>query len=126
MKDKKIKQLTIDENKWCEGSLYEDGSYCALGYVCKRLGYSDEELDGFCVPTELERSPPTWMSRNLADHEGVKELTEDLDFSGLTDFDDIVPTINDATGIPMDEKKSRLKKVFKMVGIDLHFKNGKR
>ena len=124
MKDKKIKQLTIDENKWGEGELAGNGQYCALGFVCKRLGYSDEELDGCAIPTELDRPAPMWMSCNLSEHEGIEKLTEDCGFYGLTDFDDIVPAINDGP-LSIDEKKSRLKKVFKMVGIDLHFKNGK-
>lgn len=123
IKEKKIKQLTIDENNWGTGYLANEGEYCALGFLCKRLGYSDKEMDEITIPSDLERSPPSWFDKDLSD-DNVEDMLEGIeDAEHYTDFDDVVPAINDAEELDQEEKKFRLKKVFKMVGIDLHFKS---
>lgn len=123
MKEKKIKQLTINENKWGTGYLAYEGEYCALGFLCKRLGYSDEEMNDVGIPSDLDRPAPSWLGQDLSDN-NVKEIVADIeDADHYTDFDDVVPAINDADELDQEEKKFRLKKVFKMVGIDLHFKS---
>lgn len=122
MKEKKIKQLTINENKWGTGFLACEGEYCALGFLCKRLGYSDEEMNDVGIPSDLDRPAPSWFHQDLSDN-NVKDMLEGIvDAENFTDFDDVVPAINDTDELDQEEKKFRLKKVFKMVGIDLHFK----
>lgn len=120
---KKIKTLTIKESKWTTGSLYRDGAYCALGFACKSLGYSDEDMDGKGLPEELS-TPPDWMFQEVPEEEKVKALDGISDAEYLTDFDfqNVIPMVNDSKELPQEEKKSRLKKLFKLVGINLHFK----
>lgn len=127
---KKIKQLTIDESKWGWGNLYDEveGSYCALGFACRAYGISDEEMDGECLPEELDTSTPQWMFKSVPEDlidEVLADISEDdLKYRGDdSEFQRIVPVINDASDLSKDEKKSRLKKIFKFVGINLHFKN---
>lgn len=124
---KTIKQLTIDESKWGWGNLYDsnDGTYCALGFACKAAGVSGEEMDGETLPEDLDANLPKWMFNNLPKNL-VDEMMTDVDAAYRNDsneFQQIVPLINDADDISRDEKKSRLKKIFKFVGINLHFKN---
>lgn len=130
MKNRKIKQLTIDEKKWTTGSLYKDGSYCALGFACKRVGFSDEDMDGLGLPEELEHQGsgdiPGWMSAEVPETLRKSSLLGigDAEFLDTFDFQNVIPMVNDGKELSKDEKKSRLKALFKFVGIDLHFKNG--
>jgi hypothetical protein len=129
MKDK-IKQFTIDESKWCKGELHNGyaGSYCALGFCLKGLGYSDEDMNGLPLPDELPlgKEAPVWMWKKVPTSL-CKELVDDLDEDmGGTEFQHVVPAINDTLRLSVDQKRSRLKKVFKWAGINLHFKNSKK
>lgn len=130
MKNDKIKQLTIDENKWTTGSLYRDGAYCALGYACKRYGFSDEEMDGLGLPEELEQRGhgdiPEWMLKAVPTALLKSSLLgiDEAEYLSEEDLQNVIPMVNDSPQLSKDEKKSRLKKLFKLAGIDLHFKNG--
>jgi hypothetical protein len=124
---KTIKQLTINESKWGMGSLYKDGSYCALGFACKSFGASDEEMDDHGLPEELSDAP-AWMFWEVDPKDSNDALSGISDAKYMSDFDfqNVIPMVNDSKELSMDEKKSRLKKLFKLVGISLHFKNGKK
>lgn len=127
MKKKTIKQLTIDESKWGTGQLYLDGSYCALGFACKSLGYSDEDLDWKYLPDELEDAPD-WMFKTIPEEllKASMANIENADSLGTDDFENVVPMVNDDNKLPLKEKRARLKALFKFVGIELHFKGGKK
>ena len=130
MKNKQIKQLTIDENKWTTGSLYKDGAYCALGYACKRYGFSDDDMDGLGLPEELEEMGfgdiPEWMLEVVPTELLKSSLlgVDEAEYLSEEDIQNVVPMVNDTKSLSKDEKKKRLKQLFKFVGIDLHFKNG--
>lgn len=120
---KKIKTLTIKESKWTTGSLYKDGAYCALGFACRALGWSDEAMDGMGLPEELPNAPE-WMFQPVPMDERRQALAEisEAQFLENFDFQNVIPMVNDSKELPQEEKKSRLKKLFKLVGINLHFK----
>jgi len=121
----KIKQLTIDESKWTEGTLYSDGSYCALGALCKSLGYSDRKMKGCAFPRDLG-DYPEWMDKIIENEEYEDILGDYLPDVDDNSFQEIVPAINDDMDLDVEEKKSLLRNVFKWVGIDLHFKKSKK
>lgn len=117
----KVKQLTIDESKWTTGTLYYDGSYCALGHLCKALGAKDEEMEGFSVPEELDEYPK-WMDKKLTKKQKESIFDDDDDCEAKLSFQTAIWETNDSP-MPREEKKNTLKQIFKFVGIDLHFKN---
>lgn len=132
MKKKEIKQLTIDEKKWTTGSLYKDGAYCALGFACKSYGFSDDDMEDLGLPEELEQNGfgdiPNWMLKGVPTELLKSSLLgiDEAEYLSEEDIQNVIPMVNDAKKLSKEEKKSRLKKLFKFVGIDLHFKNGEK
>lgn len=118
---KKVKQLTIDQSKWGTGALYEDGAYCALGFLCKALGFKNEELEGAGIPSELI-TVPEWMDRQLTQEQKEALIDDDEDVPDELSFENAVWETNDHK-MSINKKKAQLKQLFKIVGINLHFKN---
>lgn len=120
---KKIKQLTIDQSKWGTGALYEDGAYCALGFLCKAIGFKDEEMKDAITPSDLDNYPE-WMDKQLTQEQKEALMDDDEDVPREMSFENAVWGINDHK-MHINQKKDQLKQLFKIVGIDLHFKNSK-
>jgi hypothetical protein len=110
LKDK-VKQLTIKEDEWGRGTLYYEGKYCALGFLCRAVGLDDKEIGSRSIPSRIERCPD-WLRTLLKSKHGADN------------FQGAVITVNDDEYLPIDQKKTRLKTIFKEMGIDLHFKGG--
>lgn len=120
---KKINQLTIKEKEWGVGALYQDGAYCALGFLGRALGCSNGDMTGkmwLHGMVDIVDVPSYLLEKRLSNDEksSISERLLKYDLS----FEDTVIEINDADYLNKEDKKVALKKLFKLVDIDLHFK----
>lgn len=120
---KKVKQLTIKENEWGKGSLYDaaEGSYCMLGFLGRGMGCSNEEMANEMWLHGLIDDVPSWLLGKKLSNEEKSSILERLLKYDLS-FEDTVIEINDADYLNKEDKKIALKKLFKLVDVDLHFK----
>lgn len=53
--------FTVQRSKWLRGEkanskgsgLNEDGEFCCLGFLCTKVGYTPEQIEGLCYPSTL-------------------------------------------------------------------------
>lgn len=116
-------KLTIDRNRWLRGvgsesSLLDScGKSCALGFLAKDLGYSDDEI--------LNKEGPDYI---LSDA-GVRfpeslvkriERKEDI-WSAPTEIAVQIISINDDVNLTDSERESKIIQLFQKVDIELEF-----
>lgn len=116
-------EVIIDRSKWnraipeveyrqqfgLAALLNDDGNMCCLGFVCKALGLSDEQIVNKAYPqsTSLE----------------IPQLTEfrDVSYPKDTTLSCTAAAINDSPSIPSKKKEERLKELFLEQDIKLTF-----
>lgn len=89
--------------------LNADGNMCCLGFVCKALGLSDEQIANRAYPQSTSLKIP--------------QLTEfrDVSFPKDTTLSCTAAAINDSPAIPSKEKEKQLKNLFLEHDIKLTF-----
>lgn len=112
-----MKQFTINRKKWLrgEGSEYssllrtEDGKMCCLGFLGLACGGTKKQIESCDSPAGTYG--PKWPSALLHPDTGLDSTTcEEL------------MKVNDNEDLTDTERESRLKKIFKEIGIKVVFK----
>jgi len=114
-------KFTVERATWARGN--NDGvnflfsnhteKRCCLGFVCKQLGFKDEELKDVANPGDLCWDAPSIKGKKVLMQEDFTHCTNTLTEEAIV--------INDSS--PMDDKtrEERLNKVFKAAGHEMVF-----
>ena len=113
-------KFTVKRSKWVRGGLNtkygptyllnKEGNMCCLGFVCKKLGASKDELFRVGFPSFIQ------SSHKIA--KTFQELLPDLD--GKV-FEDEAASINDDPLLKSNTREARLKKLFRSRGHEIVF-----
>jgi len=119
-----MKEYTIDRSKWvCGGKKYSkklgmpqllnaQGRMCCLGQICKAEGISDDKLEDYVDPGNLNlfggANPPIWMldDDSLDDSRLAKKMMR----------------VNDDCMINQPQREKKLKELAATAGVRLKFK----
>jgi hypothetical protein len=125
---KPLLKIVVDCDRWCRGSnsgtaggsrlLTGRGYRCCLGFVAKKLGYTDASLMAVGTPAELEDHP----SRN-SNVLCYPRLTDNGDDVRITRFTSLATEINDDREISDTERMSRLRALGRKHGVLFRFAN---
>lgn len=102
-------KVTIDTTKWIAGTLCDEGEYCALGFLGKACGLTDEELGLGVAYSKIRdcvlsgEDPTDWVGRVYAQNDANPYA-----FPGRKALD-------------TPEKREKLKQLFAEQGIELEF-----
>jgi hypothetical protein len=120
--------LVIDRKKWYRGLMpsrsellrKEDGKMCCLGFMMKECGLQDHEIQGVAYPLQL------CLSGVPKYNEVFQKLFHKM-YNDLIDHDrdsqectSLIAT-NDGE-MPEEKRESKLKKIFKSIGVNVLFK----
>ena len=114
-------RFTVKRSKWVRGSkeakygrvglLNENGNMCCLGFVCKKLGASNDDIYGVGFPSGVLNSQTTTKFLDM--------FPDDSDTH--RQYEDDAAEINDDKDLAPNTREARLKKLFRSRGHELVF-----
>lgn len=83
-------ELTIERSRWLRGKqsqsgLLVDGKMCCLGFLCKKLGATDESMEGISMPNDetcrFKSTLPEWLQSDGIFYKGYELITNDVELA---------------------------------------------
>lgn len=111
--------LTIKRSKWLTGSREvnnskllrsTDGKMCCLGFLAKKCGASEDDIQDISTPDDVP---------NLPNLKWPKGILDEKDWN--TDLCHEMMTANDSHNLPRSKRETKLRDLFKKIGITLRF-----
>lgn len=123
MNDKKL-TVVVERNRWLRGGLNlsylfdftKPGRMCCVGFVCKELGVTKDEMVGI-------KSVLYLFNSSLSAREKVREFVEEYKDHGKSDkfHENEIYEINDRYDLDDKTRESLLKQKFEKLDIDIRF-----
>lgn len=122
-------KFTVKRSKWVRGGqkamhkygppqlLNANGRMCCLGFVCKKLGASNRELERVGFPSDCTKVSSKFLEL-FPDKAGTS--SDDPD-SCLDMFEEEATRINDDSSIAPNTREALLKKLFRSRGHEIVF-----
>lgn len=137
-KTKKLIPLTINRKRWARGGkngdaalLNTEGNMCCLGFACKKLGFSVNEINGIGAPCDLmdalqeTKAQAERAAKKLAPLAKYRVVMADeygVDVRGEQKAStDNAMSINDDTDITDSVRERKLVPVLKRLGFNVKF-----
>lgn len=116
--------LTIDRKRWARGGkngeaalLNTDGNMCCLGFACKKLGVSEEQLLNKSMPESVVVASTNPLSsaqrKNLTRLVTTKKINRAAALSAAS--------FNDATDLTESERETKVKELLTDLGFKVRF-----
>jgi hypothetical protein len=115
--DIKMKTLIIKESKWLQGNkessylLDGEGKMCCLGFLGKACGATDDQIRHLASPAKA--TEVNWIDGLV-----INGYSKFLINSSLCAK---MMSVNDSKDLSLEDRKTKLRPLFKQIGITLRF-----